>query len=169
MLKIFAYAAPRTGNGSKQWPRPVTNTTVLEWCCRPRRAQTKPDKRQKFARKALKKRSNKLHKKGWDDFVRALIKNWKWVRSIQILPVRVGQGQMAKWGGGEVQRVLLCHVHCLFPSIVIERLWKSRDRNLCNSLTKGVKCFKILNHCCNCIKTINNPTTATSGPYNIHM
>lgn len=45
MLKIFAYAAPRTGNGSKQWPRPVTNTSAGAGA----RVQTRPDKRQKFA------------------------------------------------------------------------------------------------------------------------
>lgn len=51
MLKIFAYAAPRTGNGSKQWPRPVTNTSASAGAVArvPAAVQTRPDKRQKFA------------------------------------------------------------------------------------------------------------------------
>lgn len=74
MLKIFAYAAPRTGNGSKQWPRPVTNTSARV-PVQTRRAQTRPDQtRQKaknFARKAFKNVPINCTKKGWDDFVSA--------------------------------------------------------------------------------------------------
>lgn len=165
MLKIFAYAAPRTGNGSKQWPRPVTNASARV-PVQTRRAQARPNqtKGKKFARKAFKNVPINCTKKvGTTLWV--LIKNWKWVRC-ELDSDIASQG---RWQSGEVQRVLLFHVHCLFPSIVMEHLWKSRDRNLCNSLTKWVKCFKIWQHSCDCIRTINNLMTATSGPYNIHM
>lgn len=151
-------------NGRDQLPIPVP-----ECQCRPdepRPDQTRPNqtKGKKFARKAFKNVPINCTKKGWDDFVSAdkkLKMGSLWDRFRYCQP-----RQMAKWGSAE-SAVLPCALP-VPVSIVMGHLWKSRDWNLCNSLTKWVKCFKIWQLRCNCIKTINNLMTATSGPYNIH-